>query len=232
MNFKNNHPEMKTVVETFVIEETQELIYDNDQLDKWNNYVDELGLSGQRSIVKQDKSPVPFMHLKTSMVNVFECLCPRKVSVEQYNVTPIPVEILDLIALSKREGYFNKIEIWYDEKSPDPVCVGTISDFYVYNYDGVPKELFQTTHPSKDAALKAIQAISPEFKGISTFGWETNSRLYLLGKWADVKHSFEELKQMASKRYIQQQGNDYRKKIKEAQRGLDDLEIEAFDKFN
>ena len=54
----------------------------------------------------------------------------------------------------------------------------------------------------------------------------------MLGKWADVKHSFEELKEMATKRFIAQEGNTFRKQIKEAQRGLDDLETSAFDKFN
>ena len=48
---KKNHPAMKTVVETFVIEETQELIYDNEKLDKWNKYVEELGLTGQTKII-------------------------------------------------------------------------------------------------------------------------------------------------------------------------------------
>ena len=54
----------------------------------------------------------------------------------------------------------------------------------------------------------------------------------MLGKWADVKHSFEELKEMATKRYISEKGHDYRKQIITAQRGIDDLETEAFDKFN
>src|SRR5688572_22578206 len=124
MNLENNSSEMKTVVETFVIEETAELIYDNEKLDKWNELVGDLGLSGQTKIIKPTKSPIPFMHLKTSMKNVFEVLCPRKVAVEEYDVTPIPLEILELVALSKKEGYFTSIEIWYDEKSPDPVCVG------------------------------------------------------------------------------------------------------------
>jgi len=123
---KNNSVEMKTVVETFVIEETAELIYDNEKLDKWNKMVEELGLTGQKTIVKQEKSPIPFMHMKPSLKAIFEVLCPAKKDVEQYDITPIPVEILDLVALSKRENYFDKIEIWYDDKSPDPCCVGLI----------------------------------------------------------------------------------------------------------
>lgn len=121
---KNNSNEMATVVETFLTEETVQLIYDGEELEKWNRIVEELGLKGQTHIVKKDKSPIPFMHLKTSMCSVFETLCPRKVDVKDYNISPIPVEILDLIALSVKEEYFYKIQIWYDEKSPDPVCVG------------------------------------------------------------------------------------------------------------
>jgi hypothetical protein len=121
---QNNHESMKTVVETFVIEETAELIYDNEKLDEWNRMVDELGLTGQSQVIKKEKSPVPFMHMNNSLCNVFEVLCPRKVAVESYNVTPIPVEILSLVSLSKKEEYFDKIEIWYDDKTPDPVCIG------------------------------------------------------------------------------------------------------------
>ena len=52
----NNSNEMKTIVETYIIEETESLIYDNETLDKWNNYVDSLGLEGQTKI-KTPKNP-------------------------------------------------------------------------------------------------------------------------------------------------------------------------------
>lgn len=42
-----NSADTKTIVETFVIEETQELIYDNEKLDNWNTMVKDLGLNGQ-----------------------------------------------------------------------------------------------------------------------------------------------------------------------------------------
>lgn len=117
---------MKTEVEIFVIEETAELIYDGEKLDQWNKHVAELGLVGQTQITKPEKSPIPFLYMNQSLVNIAECLCPNKVKVTEYNATPIPVEILDLVALSKRENYFEEIQIWYDEKSPDPFCIGSI----------------------------------------------------------------------------------------------------------
>lgn len=194
---KSNSNEMGTKVEIFVIEETAELIYDGEALEKWNTYIEELGLKGQKTIVKKDKSPIPFMHLKTSLKNVFETLCPTKVDVSDYSVTPIPLEILDVVALSRREGYFEKIEIWYDNKSPDPVCIGMN---YRNEEDRKRKYTFNMEH-------------------------------YLLGKWADVKRSFSELTELATKRYIRETTASHKSSIKYYQNALDDMETVAFQRF-
>lgn len=230
MELLNNSNEMKTVVETFVIEETAELIYDNEKLDKWNELVKDLGLKGQTTIVTPEKSPIPFMFIKTGMKSVFETLCPRKVDVAEYDVTPIPVEILDLVALSKREDYFTNVQIWYDDKDPDPLCVGVLGRFIIHKkgtHNQIGTDEFKTKQDTldfiKDNKLKSAEPYD--------YSWK-NTKYYLLGKWADVKHSFEELKEMATKRYIAEKGNDYRKQIVLANRGLDDLETEAFEKFN
>lgn len=120
----NNSASMKTVVETFIIEETQELIYDNEKLDQWNAMVSELGLTGQTQVVKKDKSPIPFLWMNSALVKVFEELCPTKVKLAEYSKTPIPVEALSMVSLSIKEGYFDKIEVWYNEKNPDPAIIG------------------------------------------------------------------------------------------------------------
>jgi len=213
---------MATVVETFIAEETVGLIYDNEQLDNWNRLVNELGLTGQTAIVKPEKSPIPFMFLKANLVNVLETLCPRKVDVKDYDKTPIPLEILDLVALSVKEQYFNKIQIWYDDKTPDPACVGMVGHYYASSW-GSSSQLkgreFKTLQDFIDAGGKK----GDEYYSVTA--------TYLLGKWADVKRSFQELTEMATKRYISEEGHRYRNQIKEAQRGLDDLESRAFDKF-
>jgi len=163
------------------------------------------------------------MPIKKSLQNVFEQLCPRKVSVFEYNITPIPVEILDLIALSKKESYFNKIEIWYDDKNPDPVCVGTTGYYYQpYWHDDRDRNLdgkeFVTEQECKNAGATRV--------------YYNEKQHYLLGRWADVKHSFEELKQMAIDRYISEESNELTKTIRDCQRKLDDIKLTAFDKFN
>lgn len=124
MNLQNQSNEVMTYVETFLSNEIVELIYDNEQLEKWNKIVEELGLKGQSQILEKEKSPVPFLHMKQTLVKTFEELCPCKVNYKEYCIAPIPLEILDLISLSVNEKYFDKIEIWYDDKTPDPVAVG------------------------------------------------------------------------------------------------------------
>jgi hypothetical protein len=124
MNTELNNKSMATVVETFFVEETLSLVHDATDLQKWSDLVEFLELSGQKTIVKGEKSPIPFLWMNSVLINVFETLCPTKVDVTKYNKMPIPLEILDLVALSTREGYFDMIKIWYDEKTPDPVCIG------------------------------------------------------------------------------------------------------------
>ncbi|MFN8344643.1 MAG: hypothetical protein U0X91_06555 [Spirosomataceae bacterium] len=123
---------MKTEVETFILNDSRELIYDNAQLDKWRQIVDKLNLRGQQQIVRQGMSPIPFLLMNDRLTSLLETLCPRKAALEEYNQTPIPVEVLDLAALSHQEGYFDKIQIWYDDQTEDPICVGLC---YVHERD-------------------------------------------------------------------------------------------------
>lgn len=225
---QNNSSQMNTVVETFIIEETAELIYDNEKLEQWNNLVSELGLEGQKTIVKKDKSPIPFMHLKSGLVETFKTLCPSKVDVKNYNLTPIPVEILDLVALSIKEDYFAKIEIWYDEKDPDPVCIGSSPDWFIDDEKGSKLKNVLPFKSKKDAQdyidLNGLVNHKP-------YQYATQAMLYLIGKWGDVKRSFEDLKKMAANRYFIEQTNSYRQTIKTYQGYLDNLKEETFRKF-
>lgn len=213
----NNSASMKTVVETYIIEETQELIYDNTKLDQWNKLVGELGLTGQTKIQAKDKSPIPFLHMKRTLVVVFETLCPRKVDIKAYDKTPIPVEILDLAALSVKEKYFNKIEIWYDDKTPDPACVGILGKWIVYrkNYSHIGE--FATE--AEALALKN----DPEYHN----HYFEETAKYLIGRWADVKQSFEELAAKAKKLFMASRKSSIEENIRAEKRKMEDLESDA-----
>lgn len=121
---QNNNQSMQTVVETFIIEETSNLIHDNDALQKWNEKVEELKLQGQMAVATEAKSPIPYLWLNDALISTFETLCPTKVAIEKYCKSPIPIEILELVSMSKKEKHFNFVEIWYNEIEKDPVCIG------------------------------------------------------------------------------------------------------------
>lgn len=116
------------MVQTYVIEETKELIFDSSSIEEWKEKVNALQLQGQQTLINGDKSPVPFEFMNTVTGRIFETLCPQKSSVKEYNKTPIPLEILGLIQLAVNENHFDSIEIWYDDKSPDPVAIGIRDD--------------------------------------------------------------------------------------------------------
>lgn len=118
---------MNTVTEVFYQEEITPLIADQEQLDKWHEMVETLGLDGQKDLAQEDKSPIPFLPLKKREKKILSTICPVTAPMEKYNFSPIPIEVLGAIALSKKEGYFERIEIWRDNVKPDPVAIGIIS---------------------------------------------------------------------------------------------------------
>lgn len=119
-----NNESMATVVETFYVEETTNLIHDGESLKTWNEKCAELGLEGQSAIVTVGKSPIPFLWMNSSIVSTFEVLCPTKVDVTKYNKSPIPVELLEVISLCAKEQYFDGLKVWYNDRQKDPVIVG------------------------------------------------------------------------------------------------------------
>lgn len=219
---EKNANDMATVVETYLVEETVDLIYDGEKLDKWNDLVAELGLKGQNSIRQPEKSPIPFQPMNEQLKATFEVLCPTKVDVENYNASSIPVEILSLLALSKKEGYFHEIKIWYDEKQKDPLCVGVK---YVFRIIDVNNYLHKdsTEFDSEQACIAYIKDNGIEGKPYRMWG----EKYWLIGRWADVKKSFAELKAMAKERFVFERKTSILQEIKTKQRELDDLELTA-----
>lgn len=115
-------------IETYLIEDSEKMISEPEHLDEWKKTVEELGLKGQKSLTKEDKSPCPFPLLNEGMKRVYSVLCPNKTSVKDYSNSTIPLRVLSLIALAEREHYFHKIEIWDDSENPDPIAVGYLTD--------------------------------------------------------------------------------------------------------
>jgi hypothetical protein len=229
---KNNHSMMNTVVETFIIEETEPLIYDNAELEKWHSLVEKLNLTGQKKVAKLGLSPIPFLHMNQNMMRVCQTLCPSKVAIEDYDLTPIPTAVLDLVALSMKEHYFQQIEIWYDEQSPDPFCVGVTGkwvgsyiqeDFPPYEETDEPEHYFD----SKEELLAYQQSID------ATSYWNHfhPEKYYMIAKWGDVKQSFEELTERAKARHKEAMVARIQKDIAYAQQRLAEVDSDCDDYF-
>lgn len=229
MELQNNSEQMKTVVETFIIEETEELIYDGEKLEQWKELTESLGLEGQKVLAKPKKSPIPFLHMKLNLENIFRCLCPQSDDIQAYNKTPIPLEILSLVALSKKEEYFDKIQIWYDDKSPDPACVGIMDSWRIGETSHTWRDLLPNRFRTKEDAESYVVLESLQHTGVVQ---SAGSTFYLLGKWADVKRSFSDLADMATTRYIKEQRASHETTIRSYEKYIADLVGEAEQRFS
>jgi hypothetical protein len=169
------------MVQTFIVEESKELIYDSDKIQEWKNKCEELGLSNQLLLAEKDKSPVPFECMNEVQKRVYETLCPAKENYKQYKRTAIPLEVLSLIALAEKEGYFNEIQIWYDNKTPDPIAVGLIKETdWRYLYYSIAK-WGDELRPFEELKEKAMQV------------YRNTSFLTLSHKVNDAKNNIENL---------------------------------------
>lgn len=195
----NNNESMQTVVETFYVEETTNLIHDGEALKTWGEKCAELGLEGQKQVVVEDKSPIPFLWMNAAIVSTFEVLCPTKIDVTQYSKSPIPVELLETVSLCVREKYFDGIKVWYNEKEKDPVLVG---------YKMIEGKVFGDS-------------------------WYTDhySDKYLIGRWADVRASIDQLIDRAKKLFFQSETIRLKKEVRDRQREIEDLEHTVENKF-
>jgi hypothetical protein len=217
-------------VQMYYVEETTELLYDNEKLQRWDTLVNELNLIGQRGVYEKDKSPIPFQPMNVRLENIFRTLCPMVRKVDEFDVIPIPLEILEGVLLSKREGYFTKIEVWYDEKQKDPVVIGEVG---VWKGDDVYGNYIKDEN-GKTKEFSSLEELKEVQKSIGAEGkWtkhETKAR-YLIGRWGDVAMTLEELAKMAYSRYVSEKRNEYEKVVIENKHKIELLKNEAESMF-
>jgi hypothetical protein len=126
-------------VEIYLEPELSEMVGSPEVTAEWKQLAEELGMEGQLKLIapksgeEKDKNPSPYIHMNKKAERVFAVLCPEVVNYKKYDKSTIPREVLKEIALAEKEQYFDKICIWYDDASPDPVVVGYIKqDSYSY----------------------------------------------------------------------------------------------------
>ena len=96
------------------------LLLDDEQLEKYQSLALELGIPE----VKPDKTPSVYQVLNTSQTRALEALCPATTELKNYSRSTIPVEVLQAIKFVVDNDMFDVIQVWFDDKNPDPMIIG------------------------------------------------------------------------------------------------------------
>jgi hypothetical protein len=203
------------IVEIYFDQELSDIVFDSEKLEEWKKTCKELGLENQLKLSKGDDSPIPYPFMNTSMRRIASTLCPTNVEVGKYDKTPIPLEVIQQLALCKKEGYFQDIEVWYDDKSPDPFLIGLRCKFYSYQDGTRERKEFDT----KEEAQK--------WTGENNSVYPTNVTHYLIARWGDVKKDFKRLKVEAKERFLEEYSSTMKNDIEVLQMKLKQIKDNA-----
>lgn len=198
------------MVEIYFEKELSDIVFESDVLEEWKNINEELGLKGQVELARGTKSPIPFPFMNKKMVNVCQALCPMITSIEDYDKSPIPIEILRQAKFAINEKHFAKLKIWYDDKSPDPFMVGETGDWYGYlkvNNDELRVQNAEKLKEFKtlEEYQQAAEIMQLQYPGsiIKPPSFQTKDK-YLIGRWGDQLRDFKELTELAIKKLTEE----------------------------
>ena len=173
---------MKTEVKIYREQETEELVLDSTQEEKYNSLMQELGIEKPN---KGQKKPSVYLPLNDFTHNCLQILCPQKSNYKNYKASTIPVEVLEVIAYCEENKLFDKLYIYSDTTDPDPVLIGEnyMSDedrekdyswrmnrFLIARWGDCAFELPELVEKAKQRVEKKIKHFYSEIKGqISSF---------------------------------------------------------------
>jgi hypothetical protein len=194
------------MTEIFFEKELADISFDVEKLDEWKELAAQLGMDSQLALSKGDKSPIPYPYMNDNMFRVYDTLCPSHKEFRQYNNTTIPLDVMKQIAFSVKENHFHSIQVWADDKEPDPFVIGIICKFF--NWDVKDEKGNRIHFDTKEECLNHPDNIKKEVS-------ETDKKHYLIARWGDELKSFKELKQKALDRLIEKYTSELQREIKE-----------------
>jgi hypothetical protein len=207
------------MVQIYQNEELNDVLFQVESLDEWQQIAQELQMDKQLNFVNQATSPNPYPFITESMNRIFSTLCPTKVDFKAYDKTPIPLEVMKQIAFSVREKHFVDIQIWYDDKTPDPFVVGTTQEHYVYDksYNRLKNADNQEARfKSENEAREYCNLVGFDVYGVG----KTNVINYLIARWGDEIRPIPELKNLAKERLLEKYGSELKNEIEEKNQAL------------
>lgn len=150
------------------IEPELENLSDETIASEWFEICSELGLSEQLKHAdrSEEKKAPQYMMVDPKTSRIIKTLCPRVVDYKNYEASTIPLDVLQEIQKCEKHGWYAKIFIAYDDKSPDPFvlgyCHGENWNRPIHLIARWGAELL----PFEVLEAKAIQRISDEVKDI------------------------------------------------------------------
>ncbi len=113
------------MTEIFIEPELSEL-EQPEQAQQWFDIATKLGLSHQliHASRSDEMKPPPYMHIDARTSRIIKALCPIQVTYDFYRASTIPLDVLEEIEKCVRNKWYSKIDICYDDKSPDPFVIG------------------------------------------------------------------------------------------------------------
>lgn len=178
-----------------------------------------LGLEGKSN---------PFQLMTTNLRNVMQEVCPVKIEYKKYRTNAIPTDVLNMICDLEKVKMFGRIEIWYDDVTPDPICVGVVENYGVH----VKNKSFHEDNKRFDNKEDCENYIKEKgYEDCEAYGMSWEEKRYLVARWGDEMKPLEDIAIIAKKRFIARKKHEYTKAVVEAQGKLTMLELEADQSF-
>lgn len=211
---------MSATVTIYKNDSIMDVVMDEDKKSEWDRLTTELGIEIPTEVKKQ--RPIPFLLLNQRMINMFKVLCPNMNEITKYSREPIPLEVLKIASFCKKEGFFTRMEVWFDDKSPDPVLVGVKTGKIVKTWyygdslaGGIPDKKWHGMLLSDIPDDVTIPSGATEDRTLGTF---------LIARWGDEDKPFNVLRDKAASRMRYTIVADNEQRIRDARRAIDDIE--------
>lgn len=208
-------------IQSFRNTELDNVILEVGDQEEWKQLAAQMGLNKQMEFIQQAKSPLPYPYMNQSMQNIFATICGTRTDVKDYSKTPMPLEVMRELAFCKTENYFSNIKIWYDDKTPDPIAVGTCTRFSA-SYYKTQEDKDKASYYNKECTAYDFTSREQAIDYVETMGFffndtNTQNNEYLIARWADELRPIEELKSLALERLQDKYVSEWNKAIKELQ---------------
>lgn len=199
------------MVELYFNKELSDITFGIDELDEWKRICEETGMTGQLELTKGKSTPIPYPYINEVMERVYSTLCPQKTEYKSFKAVTIPLDVLRQISFSLKESHFQKIEVWADNKKPDPVVVGYHGYYYAYE-----TKAYNKVKNDSGEVIKVYnkQEADDIFKslGYTDIRFEEEGK-YLIARFGDELKPFDQLKKLATERFIEDIGGELKKEI-------------------